>query len=222
MKTKNSKQSGGNSNSNQLTISNTPVSPNLQKEKPIVITRIPYDVKIFSFLCILGLVIRILFTSNGEYAKSTVWGYGFSILSLFGLIISSFAISSKDQINLGIKGFFTVILKNAFPIILSIIILSLILAQNISFYDNINSNRVAPQYYQFSGISGFLILIQISLVINYLMDKLKGSKTTSENKSGILEAMASELASIILILSVINVGIIGVLQVILKYFSTDG
>jgi uncharacterized membrane protein YuzA (DUF378 family) len=34
--------------------------------------------------------------------------------------------------------------------------------------------------------------------------------------------LASEMSSIILILSVMNVGIIGVLQVILKYFSTDG
>jgi hypothetical protein len=35
-------------------------------------------------------------------------------------------------------------------------------------------------------------------------------------------ALASELNSIILILTVANIGIIGILQVILQYFSTDG
>ena len=37
-----------------------------------------------------------------------------------------------------------------------------------------------------------------------------------------MAALASELNSVILILSVTNVAFIGMLQVILKYFSTDG
>jgi len=34
--------------------------------------------------------------------------------------------------------------------------------------------------------------------------------------------MASELTSLILILTVVNIGFTGILQVILKFFSTDG
>ena len=67
------------------------------------------------------------------------------------------------------------------------------------------------------------ILVQTVLVINYLMDILAGTKKSSNSdKAGIMTAMASELNSIILILSVANISIIGILQVILKYFSTDG
>ena len=50
----------------------------------IHIHRIPYDIKIFSLLCILGILIRIFFASTNEYATATVWGYGFSVLALFG------------------------------------------------------------------------------------------------------------------------------------------
>ena len=213
---KSTKQKGGNT----LAITNESSGMNNKKES-IIITRIPYDIKMFSFLCILGIVIRIIFAGKDEYATATVWGYGFSVLALFGLVISSFAMSSKDQFSQGIMGFFKALLKTASPIILTILILSLILFQNISFYDNINSGKVAPQYYQFSGVSGFLILVQACLVINYLMDTLKGRKFEGD-AGGIMFALASELNSIILILTVTNIGFIGILQVILKYFSTDG
>lgn len=186
-----------------------------------VINRIPYDVKIFSFLCILGILIRIIFANKDEYAKATVWGYGFSVLALIGLLISSFAISSKSQFSQGIMGFFKIMLKNALPVILTLIVLSLLLFQNIIFYEPINSGKVAPQYYQFSGVSGFLILVQISLVIKYLMDKLRGS-TGGETNATTMTALASEMSSIILILTVANIGFVGILQVILEYFSTDG
>ena len=113
--------------------------------------------------------------------------------------------------------------KSALPIILSIVIIALIIVQNVSFYKQINSGRVADEYYQFSGVSSFLILVQTVLVINYLMDILSGQRNKDDvEKSGVMTALASEMNSIILILSVMNVGIIGVLQVVLKYFSTDG
>ena len=54
------------------------------------------------------------------------------------------------------------------------------------------------------------------------MMKIIGGEENTGNKSGIMAAMASELNSLILILSITNIGIIGILQVILKYFSTDG
>ena len=205
-----SKQKGGND------ISNT-------SESSIpTINRIPYDIKIFSFLCIMGVLVRMIFANQNDYATATIWGYGFSILALFGLIISSFAMSSKTQITQGISGFLKVIVTNALPIIFTLIIISLILAQNITFYDHINSGKVAPQYYQFSSVSGFLILVQVCLVIKFLMDTLKSKEVVDKNASTMLLTLASELNSIILILTAANIGFVGILQVILKYFSTDG
>ena len=226
MTTKNNKirnQKGGNDNKTlAITNSASSDSDSLKKTLPIPIKRVPYDVKIFSFLCILGILVRIIFarTAN-EYATATVYGYGFSILALLGLLVGSFAISYKDQFSQGIMGFFKVIFKNAIPVLLIISIIAMILFQNVSFYDQINKGKVADEYYQFSGVSSFLILIQACLVISYLMDTLGGEQNTG-NKGGIMTALASEMNSIILILSIANIGIIGILQIILKYFSTDG
>lgn len=202
------------------------------KVLPMPIKRLPYDIKIFSFLCIMGIIVKIIFgqTSN-DYAKATVWGYGFSILALFGLLISSYGIFNKMQSgNDGNNGSMNAVLKvlkilfkDALPVTLIIAIVSIIIVQNVSFYKQINSGRVADEYYQFSGVSSFLILVQTGLVISYMMDILSetNSKGNTE-KVGIMAALASELNSIILILSVMNVGIIGILQVVLKFFSTDG
>ena len=222
MTTKNNKirnQKGGNDNKTLAITNSSSDSDSLKKTLPIPIKRVPYDVKIFSFLCILGILVRIIFarTAN-ECATATVYGYGFSILALLGLLVGSFAISYKDQFSQGIMGFFKVIFKNAIPVLLIISIIAMILFQNVSFYDQINKGKVADEYYQFSGVSSFLILIQACLVISYLMDTLGGEQNTG-NKGGIMTALASEMNSIILILSI---GIIGILQIILKYFSTDG
>ena len=197
MTTKNNKirnQKGGNDNKTLAITNSSSDSDSLKKTLPIPIKRVPYDVKIFSF---------------------------FSILALLGLLVGSFAISYKDQFSQGIMGFFKVIFKNAIPVLLIISIIAMILFQNVSFYDQINKGKVADEYYQFSGVSSFLILIQACLVISYLMDTLGGEQNTG-NKGGIMTALASEMNSIILILSIANIGIIGILQIILKYFSTDG
>ena len=134
------KQKGGlepleitNGNDNkQLTITN--VSPPIDKYVPI--GRIPYDIQIFSFICILGIISRIIFAQiNTDFATSTIWGYGFSLMALFGLVISSFAISNKNQYNQNIMGYFKNIISDSLPIILTLVIVAIIIIQNISFYN---------------------------------------------------------------------------------------
>ena len=207
------------SSDNGNSASSTPI-----KEMPAPIKRLPYDVKIFSFLCIMGILVKIIFgNASSDYATATVWGYGFSILALLGLLIGSFGLSYKSgSPSIGTFGFIKIIFKNALPIMLSISIIALVIAQNVSFYKQINSGKVADEYYQFSGVSSFLILVQSVLVIKYLMDVLAGEQSKQSDKSSIMASLASELNSVILVLSVMNIGIIGVLQVVLKYFSTDG
>lgn len=206
-----------------LAITNGPTQSNQNEKQFVPVKRIPYDIQIFSFLCILGIIFRMIFArSTNDYATATIWGYSFSILALMGLVISSFAISNKNQYSQGVIGFFKSMISNSLPIMFTLVIISLIVLQNISFYNQINSGKVADEYYSFSGVSAFLILVQVALVINFLLDKLKQYTVNKGDKGDIMAALASELNSVILILSVTNVAFIGMLQVILKYFSTDG
>lgn len=197
----------------------------------IAAKRIPYDIQIFSLLCIIGILVQVFFGQapkffgqpSNDYATATVYGYGFCLLSLFGLLISSFAISSRDSTSQGFSGFINVILKNAMPLIVTVIVVALILTLNIIYYAQLNNGSVADEYYQFSNMSSFFMLLQFVIIIKYLIDLLMGQQKKDEGKSvGVMNALAGELSSFIWVLSIINISIVGILYVILKYFSTDG
>jgi len=188
------------------------------------IKRIPYDIKIFSIMCILGVVIRGIFMIIGnDIATSTIWSYGFSILALCGLLASSFALSSRNKDSNSLIGFFKIILSNALPVVLLIVIMSLVLYQNIHFYNQINDNKVPDEYFMYSKITSFLILIQIVVVLKYLMDILGGTNSNgSTNETKMMNILAGELYNISFIFTILNLGFIAILQVILQLFSTGG
>jgi hypothetical protein len=197
----------------------------------IPVKRLPYDIQIFSLLCIIGVLVQMFFGQapkffgqpSNDYATATVYGYGFCLLSLLGLLMSSFAISTRDSTSQGFSGFINVVLKNAMPLIVTVIVVALILTLNIIYYAQLNSGSVADEYYQFSNISSFFMLVQFVIIIKYLIDLLLGQQKKDEGKSsGVMNDLAGELSSFIWVLSIINISIVGILYVILKYFSTDG
>jgi len=175
-------------------------------------------------MCILGVVIRGIFMIIGnDIATSTIWSYGFSILALCGLLASSFALSSRNKDSNSLIGFFKIILSNALPVVLLIVIMSLVLYQNIHFYNQINDNKVPDEYFMYSKITSFLILIQIVVVLKYLMDILGGTNSNgSTNETKMMNILAGELYNISFIFTILNLGFIAILQVILQLFSTGG
>lgn len=228
-------QKGGALPDSTLLITNASTSSSASSDDKvsdfIAVKRLPYDIQIFSLLCIIGILVQVFFgqapkffgQSSNDYATATVYGYGFCLLSLFGLLISSFAISSRDSTSQGFSGFINVILKNAMPLIVTVIVVALILTLNIVYYAQLNSGSVADEYYQFSNMSSFFMLVQFVIIIKYLIDILLGQQKKDEGKSGgVMAALAGELSSFIWVLSIINISIVGILYVILKYFSTDG
>ena len=76
------------------------------------------------------------------------------------------------------------------------------------------------EYFQYSGISSLLILVEVGIVIKFVMEFL-GNVNSAKNtgKEGIITSLASEMFSLILILFVANLALTGILQVILQFFS---
>jgi hypothetical protein len=46
-----------------LAITNGPTQSNQNEKQFVPVKRIPYDIQIFSFLCILGIIFRMIFAS---------------------------------------------------------------------------------------------------------------------------------------------------------------
>jgi hypothetical protein len=103
---------------------------------------------------------------------------------------------------------------------LTIIILFWIVDLNVSYYDRINKGQVAKEYYQLSAGTSFLFVFQIILLFQYLKSyiNIKTGNSTDENP----ELTQGRLSFATYFVIAINLVIVGMMTIILKFFSTDG
>ena len=91
------------------------------------IGKIGYDIRIFSFLAVMGILIRMIFAEKSkDYATATMYGYSASLLALLGLLVTSVGMTYKQPNTNSHLEFIKVILKTAMPVILLGIIIGLI------------------------------------------------------------------------------------------------
>ena len=76
------------------------------------------------------------------------------------------------------------------------------------YIDQLTKHNVANEYFTWSYTFSFLLVIQSFLLLHYIMSKDTG--------------IPSSLRYVIYLLSVFNAIVLGIMQTILKFFSTDG
>ncbi len=146
---------------------------------------------------IIGIIIKIIGnisnSKNENYgeAKSTIWGYGMVIVSLILQILIKL---KKEENNISILTFL--------PYLIVLALLFKIIMINIYYSKQINSKKVAKGYGEFSAISTFLILIQVTLL--FMQDK------------------SEQIQYLSYITTILNIMIIIAKNVIVRYLSTDG
>ena len=99
-----------------------------------------------------------------------------------------------------------------FPGVMTLVVIVYQLALHLVYSDRLRIERVAKEYYYYSTIVGILIFLQICFLIKYIYDKF----------SLCPKPMISSMSFFIYLLSIINLLLLGISNVILKYFSTDG
>lgn len=172
-------------------------------------------------LLVGGVIVKIFFSSQGV-ASASIWGYGLSALATFLLVIISFAFKSK--INFNDKGY-TLLesINSMIPPFLLLIILIWAIILNVSNFDAVNKSNLPKEYGQYSFISSFLIIIQIISLFIYFNNKyglLFFSQTQERRlKEKIKIVDATET---IYILFLFNAIMLGMMQIVLEFFTTDG
>lgn len=176
--------------------------------------------KNFSFIVMgvitfVGMIIKLAFESNitkdgsDGPASSTVYGYSIVAFSILSGIFLSFTLASHDKEDTNsVISFLKLLIKHSLHPILLFIILLWIIIININFYTKINKGQVTNEYFNFSFLTNVLIIIQIIVLFMFLNEK------SSEKKN--------QMAQILYILSSFNFVFVGIMNVIVKYFSTDG
>lgn len=190
-----------------------------------------FDIKVLAGTALAGLTMKLLFSQdeseNGMTgpASAAVWGYGTVLLSLLGILIVSFALTSKDNMTSGIMQFLKGLISGSLPIVLMVVIITWLLSLSINYYTRINKGEVAPEYKGFSTASTIVVSIQLVVLLKAMYDVTKSSQTLRSGApvaSKMFSAMAGQLTTFSYVLAFINIVLAGAMQVILAFFSTDG
>ena len=195
------------------------------------VSNLPFDIKTLLFLAVTGVLIKIFLSgqisedgSSGP-ASSAVWGYGLTTFSLFGLLIITIALSSQQTMRDTIWMTIKTTLTSSFPLIATLLVLSWLVILYSAYSLRINKGKVAPEFNQFSFASSFLIVLQLIVVFKYLIDKSNinlGQVNKDSTFGKVLGALTSELTSVVVILTLLNLIFVGMMQIIVEFFSTDG
>lgn len=182
-----------------------------------------YDINIFVFFMFIGIIIKLFFgtstTIDGTSGPATaaIWGYGVTAASIVGIMFVTFAMTGRmEKVSNNSLEFVKLLFIHSVIPLLTLGILVWCISINVQFYKKINSGVVAEDYYKYSGVSTFLLLIQMVLLYRYIIDEIK------EGSSNMKQILTSKLVSVTYLLTLGNAILLGIMTIILHYFSTDG
>ena len=190
---------------------------------------IQYDITNMMVFSVIGIMIKLFFgnttSSDGMHgpASSALWGYGVVALSVLSIMFITFALASQmHQLEGNTFGFVKLLLQNSLPPLLMFIVLVWLISLNAAYFKQINEGRVASEYAQFSNISTVMIIFQLVVLFKYLKDELMIEDGGPGSQKGVAEALKSQMASITYILTIINLIFVGMMNIVIEFFSTDG
>lgn len=170
---------------------------------------------------IVGVLIKLFLgrdtSTDGESgpASSSIWGYGVIALSILAGMIISFGLASQ-MANLkryGVVDFVKTLLTSSLPSLLTLGILVWMITLNIMFYKKINQGKVADEYFTYSGVTTFLIILQVIALFMHLRDNSGASSTGS---------FVNRMAYATYGFTFLNAIFAVIMTIILEKFSTDG
>jgi hypothetical protein len=99
------------------------------------------------------------------------------------------------------------------PIFITLIIVSYDFFINIKFKDKLTAGKIASEYFGYLIFFTLLLFSQIGCIYKYIYD-IKNNNTDQKYKS--------KFAPVIYLLSLLNMILLGIMNIIIAYFSTDG
>lgn len=188
-----------------------------------------YDINILTGIALCGLIIKMAFYQNTSHdgidgpANSVIWGYGVVMIALFGIMYISFSLASKSDIESNVFQFIKAIFISSFPVLFLMGVITWIIVMNITYKTRINKGQVSKDYYNFSTISTFLIVLQIIIILYYIRNQYSTKINTGDSMiPEIFKQISTQMSSISYAVGAVNYLIVILLQVILEFFSTDG
>lgn len=183
-----------------------------------------FDFTIMLFLAFVGILVKIMFentslkNSNVGSATGSIAGYSLVIISIISLLFVQIALAKGDSFDESFFPFLSKMIFSSMPALLMLMITMWMLFLHINYYKRINSGDLTRDYYTASFISSILQIIQLIILFKYFSSSVKNISDDNSYTA----ALESNITSLTYLLTITNVMFIGIINIILEYFSTDG
>lgn len=132
----------------------------------------------------------------------TFTGYTLIFMALLFLLISFLVLDNYDGLSLSTKD----IIKNVLPVFVVLIIVTYGFILNVKFKDKLIKGDISNEYFSYLTLFSLILLVQFVILCLYILQI----------------QLVNEYKIILYALSTVNVMILGVMNIILSYFTTDG
>ena len=192
-----------------------------------------YDINNMIGFSVVGVLIKLFFGSNvtedgsSGPANASIWGYGIISLAVLTVLFITFGLAFNDKnvdkisSSIGIFSTLKKMLTKSLPSLLTLIVLLWIIILNILYFKRINQGKVADEYYTYSSMTTVIILIQIIALFKYLKDNL-AAIIKNDNLPTPTSVPNDRMAYATYFFSLLNFIFIGIMTIVLEFFSTDG
>jgi hypothetical protein len=197
------------------------------------LTNTEYDMHNMIGFSIVGILIKLFFGSNtadgnSGPASASIWGYGVVVLAIISVLVIFISLASNitNIEKYDVFEFLKTLVKYTLPSLLTLIVLIWLITLNVIYFKRINQGKVADEYYTYSTITTFIVIFQIITLFKYLNDNLsKINKQISVDAAvskGSFNIAIDSMAYATYFLTFLNFLFIGIMTIILEFFSTDG
>lgn len=193
-----------------------------------------YDIVFMIIFCIVGLFIKYFFaskpTSDGSSgpASATIWGYGLIGVSMLVILFISVGLVQKLSFLEACSNmdFLKSLLTRSLPPLILLVILIWVVTLNVKHIKTINKDIVPHEYNVADNILSMMIFIQILIILKYIYNLITETKMdenvrpcgVSYNNTTMMKGL--QLVSVLI--GVISSILLGIMNVILVFFITDG
>ena len=170
--------------------------------------------KFIYIIIFIGVIVAI----TGSYIQSTsldnqnanttaLIGNALSVIGLFTLIPLIMAINKKCQGDKQNSGVLYDFIIQPGPSIITIIVIIYNVIINQVYKNSLISHNISPEYYRYALLFSILLIVQLIFLGKYLI-----GSTDAE----------SVFQYVVYLLGSLNLILLSIMQIILKFFSTDG
>ena len=153
-----------------------------------------------------GLLVKLIF-EHTKPADASIWGYGISAAAILVIMViilaNQTALVSLDNFKMAFSVF-----SISIPSFITILLLIWLVMINTSFSDIINAGQYSAKYNFVSILETIFMILQI-LMIFFISKAVKPSDISNYKTASYIT-------------TVFNVVFIGIMNIILYYFTTDG